>query len=152
MNDILQDQYARCSDAHPLKQLRVLNWNIHRGTNLPDIIEFIDKLEPDLCIFQEVDLNAKRTGKRHVADLLAARFRFNYVFGIEFEELSQGSDQDRAFQGQAVLARCQIAAPRVLRFNHQSGIWRPRWFLPRWAVFQPRSGGRMALVAELAIV
>jgi endonuclease/exonuclease/phosphatase family metal-dependent hydrolase len=151
MDDIFQRQYARFTDTPPLKQLRVLNWNIERGVNLSKVMEVIDKLGPDLCILQEVDLNAKRTGKRHVADLLAAHFQFNYVFGIEFEEVSQGSGQDRAFHGQAVLARCPIAAPRVLRFSHQSGMWRPRRFLPPWVVFQPRRGGRMALVAELAI-
>jgi hypothetical protein len=31
-----------------------------------------------------------------------------YVFGIEFEELSQGSREDRAFHGQAVLTRDAI--------------------------------------------
>jgi endonuclease/exonuclease/phosphatase family metal-dependent hydrolase len=85
-----------------------------------------------------------------VAEVLAARFEYNYVFGAEFEELSQGSDTERAFHGQAVFARYQIVAPRILRFSRQSDRWRPRWFLPRWAAFQPRVGGRMALVAEVA--
>ena len=136
-------------DRHPPKQMRVLNWNIERGLRLPAVMDFVGSQQPDICIFQEVDLNAKRTGRRDIAYLLAARFKFNYVFGVEFEELSQGSDKEPAFHGQAVLARCRIGASRVLRFSRQSDIWRPRWFLPRWAAFQPRRGGRMALIAEL---
>ena len=105
---------------------------------LAGITDFVSGLQPDLCILQEVDLNAKRTGRRHLADQLAARFEFNYVFGVEFEELSQGSKTERAYHGQAVFARYPILAPRILRFSQQSDRWRPRWFLPRWPVFQPR--------------
>ena len=149
MSTVLQGQYAR-SSGFSNKPIRVLTWNIGRGLNWAGITDFVSRLQPDLCIFQEVDLNAKRTGRRHLADQLAARFEFNYVFGVEFEELSQGSKTERAYHGQAVFARYPILAPRILRFSQQSDRWGPRWFLPRWPVFQPRRGGRMALVAELA--
>jgi endonuclease/exonuclease/phosphatase family metal-dependent hydrolase len=151
MNDIFQGQYAPPSNTSSLNQVRVLNWNIKRGINLAEIMSLIGKLEPDLCIFQEVDLSAERTGRQHVADLLAAHFQFNYVFGVEFEELSEKSERDRTLQGQAVLTRCHIAEARILRFNRQSDISRSRWFLPRWAAFQRLRGGRMALVVELVI-
>ena len=146
--DILQGQYASRS-VEQLDQIRVLNWNIERGLRLTRVMDFIGRQQPDICIFQEVDLNAKRTGKLDVANVVAAEFGFNYVFGVEFEELSQGSKTDPAFHGQAVFARCQILEPRILRFSRQSDIWRPRLFLPEWPVFQPRTGGRMALTAEL---
>jgi len=149
MGSILQGCYALHSAAG-LKTIRLLNWNIERGLRLPAIMDFIKKQDPDVCLFQEVDLNARRTGKRHIADLVAAHFEFNYVFGVEFEELSQGSRTDRAFHGQAVFARSSILEPRILRFSRQSSVWEPHWFLPRWQVFQPRRGGRMALAAEIA--
>ena len=146
--EILQGQYASRT-GEQLDQIRVLNWNIERGLQLTRVMDFIGRQQPDICIFQEVDLNAKRTGKLDVADVVAAEFGFNYVFGVEFEELSQGSKTDPAFHGQAVFARCQILEPRILRFSRQSNIWRPRLFLPEWPVFQPRRGGRMALTSEL---
>ncbi len=151
MDEILRGEYSRpcCTSAH--RQIRVVDWNIERGLKLAGVMEFLERQRPDLCILQEVDLNAKRTGQRHLADDLAARFGFNYVFGVEFEELSQGSVTDRAFSGQAILARYRIAGPRILRFDAQSGIWHPRWYLPRWPMFQPRRGGRMALVAEILV-
>jgi endonuclease/exonuclease/phosphatase family metal-dependent hydrolase len=114
-------------------------------------MEFIGNQQPDLCILQEVDLNAKRTGNRNVAEVLASHFRFNYVFGIEFEELSQGTGTEPAFHGQAVFSRWPILEPRVLRFSRQSDFWRPRPYLPRWSILQPRKGGRIALIAELAV-
>jgi len=133
-------------DSH---EIRVLNWNIERGVKLKAVMDFIASQQPDLCILQEVDFNAKRTGRIDVAAALAARFQFNYVFGVEFEELSQGSKTERAFHGQAILGRCRIAQSRILRFKRQSDFWQPHWFVPKWPVFQPRKGGRMALAAEL---
>ena len=150
MNDIRHGRYAIRS-AERLPQIRVLNWNIERGLRLPAVMNFISRQQPDICILQEVDLNAKRTSRLDVADFLAAHLDFNYVFGAEFEELSQGSKAAPAFHGQAVLARCQIREPRILRFSRQSDFWDPHWFVPKWSVFQPRRGGRMALAAELLL-
>ena len=150
MSDIRQGQYAIRSDER-LNPVRVLNWNIERGLRLPAVMDFISRRHPDVCILQEVDFNARRTSRIDVADFLAAHLDFNYVFGVEFEELSQGSKTNPAFHGQAVLARCQILEPRILRFSRQSDFWDPHWFVPKWPVFQPRKGARMALVAELVL-
>ena len=40
----------------------ILNWNIDRGKHLNDIEGQMRQLEPELCIFQEVDLDARRSG------------------------------------------------------------------------------------------
>jgi len=148
---ILEGRYAGDCTLPPPREFKVLDWNIERGLRLAGVIEVMEREQPYLCILQEVDLNAKRTRRRHVADVLAARFQFNYVFGIEFEELCQGSGAEPAFHGQAILARGEILAPRVLRFSQQSDAWSPRWYVPRWGMFQRRHGGRMALVAELSL-
>lgn len=151
MDYVISREYATCFFAltPPRRNITLLNWNINRGLKLPSVVEFVSRQKPDICILQEVDLNAKRTGRTDVADVVASHLRFNYVFGVEFEELSQGSKTDRAFHGQAVLARWRIDQAKTLRFKRQSDVWRPRWFLPRWPAFQPRTGGRMALIAEV---
>ncbi|MFB3902048.1 MAG: endonuclease/exonuclease/phosphatase family protein [Acidobacteriota bacterium] len=148
---ILEGRYAsRMDDTNPPTEIKVLNWNIERGQRLGKVKEFMRSQQPDICVLQEVDYRAVRTERKHIADVLASDLQFNYVFGVEFEELSQGFDSDPAFTGQAVLARWEMTGPRILRFSRQSNIWRPRWYLPPWPWFQPRRGGRMALVVELA--
>jgi endonuclease/exonuclease/phosphatase family metal-dependent hydrolase len=152
MDSIVSGEYAsRWGALCPQRELRVLTWNINRGLRLPEIVDFVGREKPDLCIFQEVDLHARRTGKTDVANFVASRFRYNYVLGIEFEELGQGTTRERAFQGQAVFTRSRIVNSRILRFRRQSDFWQPRWFLPRWSALQRRRGGRMALVVEIAI-
>jgi endonuclease/exonuclease/phosphatase family metal-dependent hydrolase len=118
---------------------------------MPEITDFLVSQQADLLTLQEVDLNAKRTHFRNVAEDLAHKLGMNYVFGREFEELTQGSRTSPAYHGQATLSRWRLKNPRVIRFRYQSGFWRPRWFLPRTEPFQERLGGRIALVTELDV-
>jgi endonuclease/exonuclease/phosphatase family metal-dependent hydrolase len=140
--------YARPTGFHP--QAAILDWNIDRGKHLDDIKEQIRRHQPDLCIFQEVDLGARRTHGADVAQELAATFGMNYVFAPEFEELGQGTPQNPAYHGQALLTTLPIHASRMLRFEHQSGFWKPRRLLvSSLPLLQRREGGRVALVTEL---
>src|SRR5678815_4205325 len=133
------------------ESFKVLNWNINHGLQLETIREAIRRENPDIVVLQEADVNARRTMRKNIPEELARKLSFNYVFGIEFEELSQGSKSNPAYHGQAILSRFPIRSSRVLRFTHQSTHWQPRPYLPRWAIFQPRLGGRMALAATIAV-
>ena len=130
---------------------KILNWNINKGLQGGAIENAIRREKPDVILLQEADVNARRTKQRNVAEELARSLSFNYVFGVEFEELAQGSESSPAFHGQAILSRFPIRSSRILPFTHQSNHWQPRAYLPRWPVFQPRLGGRMALIATVAV-
>jgi endonuclease/exonuclease/phosphatase family metal-dependent hydrolase len=129
--------------------IRVVNWNIERGLQLARIIDFLEAQDADLLTLQEVDWNARRTRRLNIAEEIARPLEMNYVFGREFEELTQGSRTSPAYHGQATLSRWPLVNPRVIRFRRQSGFWNPRWFLPRTEPFQERIGGRIALVTEI---
>jgi endonuclease/exonuclease/phosphatase family metal-dependent hydrolase len=118
---------------------------------LPEITDFLASQQADLLILQEVDLNARRTRFRNVAEDIARKLGMNYVFAREFEELTQGSRTSPAYHGQATLSRWRLKNPRLIRFRCQSGFWRPRWFLPRTEPFQERLGGRIALITEVEL-
>ena len=135
----------------PTNSLKLLDWNIERGLRQQGIAGAFEREKPDICLLQEVDLNAHRSQRRNLAEELARKFQWNYVFGVEFQELSQGSPSSPAYHGQAILTTLPIRAPRILRFAHQSDYWKPRWYLPNRPIFQRREGGRMALVAELEV-
>jgi endonuclease/exonuclease/phosphatase family metal-dependent hydrolase len=152
MTDILAGNFAPWRwQLGPTRTIRVVNWNIDRGLRLPEITEFLAFQQADLLTLQEVDLNAKRTHGLNVAEELARKLGMNYVFGREFEELTQGSRTSPAYHGQATLSRWGLRNSRIIRFQSQSGFWRPRWFLPRTEPFQERLGGRIALVTEVDV-
>jgi endonuclease/exonuclease/phosphatase family metal-dependent hydrolase len=98
--------------------LRIVEWNIARGVNLPEIQmslsasgDFVRAVktgarqdakrfarikqelavlrDADVIILDEVDLGMKRTGYRDVARTLAQALHFNYVYGVEFVELNR---------------------------------------------------------------
>lgn len=132
--------------------LRVVSWNIDRGLKLRGVIEFLDSTKADIILLQEVDLNARRTHHINVAREIAQKLGMNYVFGREFQELTQGSKTSPAYHGQATLSRWPLSNCRIIRFQRQSHFWRPQWFLPEIPPFQERLGGRLALVSDANIV
>jgi len=129
--------------------IRIVSWNINRGLQLDGILDFLTKASADLILLQEVDVNARRTHHRNIAREIAQALQMNYVFGCEFEELTQGGHNSAAYHGQATLSRLPIANSRILQFRSQSGFWRPRWFIPTIPKFQRRLGARMALVSHI---
>src|SRR5262249_19902709 len=135
----------------PRSSIRVLDWNIDRGLQLPAIVDFLGDLNADILLLQEFDINARRTHRLNIAREIAQKLRLNYVFGREFVELTQGSKANPAWHGQATLSRWKISNPRVIHFQRQSNFWKPRWFLPRVEPFQERLGGRIALAAEIEV-
>jgi endonuclease/exonuclease/phosphatase family metal-dependent hydrolase len=150
MNDILAGNYALPRwELWPRNAVRVVNWNIERGMRLSEVIDFLASQEADLLILQEVDLHARRTHFRNIAEEIARKLQMNYVFGCEFQELTQGDRSSPAYHGQATLSRWALRNARVIRFRRQSDFWRPRWFLPNISLFQERLGGRIALVTEV---
>ena len=135
----------------PPDSIRVVNWNIDRGLKLRGVMEFLASAKADIILLQETDLNARRTRHANVAREIAQKLQMNYVFGREFQELTQGSRTSPAYHGQATLSRWPLSNSRIIRFQKQSNFWRPHWFLPEVAPFQERLGGRLALISEANI-
>ncbi|MBV8673045.1 MAG: endonuclease/exonuclease/phosphatase family protein [Acidobacteriaceae bacterium] len=133
----------------PPGSIRIVDWNINRGLKLSGIVEFLRGAGADLILLQECDLNARRTQRTNIAQEIARKLQMNYVFGREFQELTQGSSDSPAYHGQATLSRWPLSNARIIRFKDQSSFWRPKWFLPDIEPLQERLGGRMALVTEM---
>jgi len=147
IDEIRHGNFAR--SAPHKTELTLLDWNIDRGTRLDQIAAGMESQKPDLAVLQEVDLNARRSDFKDIAQELAKRLNMNFAFAPEFQELGQSSSDQPAFHGQAILTSLPIRSSRLLRFELQSGFWKPQPFLPKWALFQRRLGGRVALISEL---
>src|SRR6202008_1931757 len=131
--------------------IRIVSWNINRGLQLQRILEFLEAARADLVLLQECDLNARRTHHLNIAKEISQKLEMNYVFGREFQELTQGSRASPAYHGQATFSRWPLSNSRILRFQKQSNFWRPHWFIPEIDPFQERLGGRIALVSDTNI-
>jgi endonuclease/exonuclease/phosphatase family metal-dependent hydrolase len=144
-------QITHFAVSRHLASVSLVTWNIDRGEHLAKISGELSSNTPDLCVLQEVDLNALRSGGIDVAQELGEKLHLNVVYGVEFEELGQEQGKP-AYIGQATLSRLPIRAARILRFQHQSNFWKPRSWIPSSVgLFQRRLGSRMALVTELEL-
>ena len=115
----------------PPSSVKVVCWNINRGLQLPRIIEFLSRSKADILLLQEADLNARRTHHLNIAREIAQKLQLNYVFGREFQELTQGTRHSPAYHGQATLSRWPLSNARILRLQQQSNFWQPHWFCQR---------------------
>ena len=135
----------------PTDLIRIVSWNVARGSRLDEVIKFLRSTNAHVICLQEADCNARRTGYRNIAAEIARALRMNYVFGIEFDELTQGSAECPAYHGQATLSLFPLTDARILRFRKQSRFWYPYWWFPNLAWLQRRQGGRMALLTNIHV-
>jgi len=103
--------------------VRVVSWNIDRGSKLRRVIEFLAGEKADIVLLQEADLYARRTHHINVAREIAQKLAMNYVFGREFQELKQGTKPPRPTTAKQHFRAglYQIAASSNSRGNHISG-------------------------------
>src|SRR5208283_834350 len=124
MEQIETGSFIAADAFFPAATIRVVSWNINRGLQLDGVIEFLRRAAADLILLQEADVNARRTQYRNVAREIAQALRMDYVFGCEFEELTQRNQGSPAYHGQATLSRVPISESNILQFRRQSGFWR----------------------------
>lgn len=147
LEQVERGSFAPLEPLRPLtgdgEAIRIATWNIASGRRYRSILRTLTAdLVADVYLLQEVDVGCRRSGWRNVARQLAEELSVHYAYGAEFRELAQEGRRQPAFHGQAVLSRFPIRAARLLRFQHQPMDWSGDFF-------QPRRGGRLALVCEI---
>jgi endonuclease/exonuclease/phosphatase family metal-dependent hydrolase len=134
--------------------LRVVMWNIERGTEFNGILDVLDRHPvigyADLLLLNELDDGMVRSGNRHVAEELSRRLGAHAVYGVEYLELTKGTGDEvnlpgsntAALHGNAILTRHAFVEPQVVR-------------LPRcennFESAERRLGGRIIIMLDLEI-
>ena len=149
--------------GRPRKTLRLIAWNTERGRHWRDGSRLVQETpglrDPDLVLLGEMDLGMARSANEHTTREMAAALGMNYVYGVEFVELTGGELEERelyrgrnvwGYHGNAILSRYPLRNVRMLRFP---GI--EKWYEGKGAdeseKVQKRLGGRMALFATVAL-
>lgn len=141
----LMGEPARASRGpQGLRELRIVTWNIERGTQFDRVLSTLRMLDADIYLLQEVDMFCRRSGSRNVAKDLADALGLNWLFAGEFQEIGESRNRVPALIGQAVLSKFPVESPSVIHPRAQA---RARW---RLHPLQPRLGGRMALKVRSA--
>jgi endonuclease/exonuclease/phosphatase family metal-dependent hydrolase len=121
-------QLHSSADAAPRLNsfLRVVQWNIEKGKRFDSILDCFQNNEilkwADILILNEADYGMNRSGNRHVARELATQLHMHMVFGPAHFELTKGTGDDLAIegdnreslQGNAVLSRYPVLDASVI--------------------------------------
>lgn len=107
--------------------LRVVVWNIERGTQLEGIIEALNQHHvlryADLLLLNELDDGMVRSGNRNVPEELSRALCAHAIYGVEYLEFTKGTGDEvnlpgsntAALHGNAILTRYPFSNPRLLR-------------------------------------
>lgn len=144
----------RISNATPRLRsfLRVVEWNIERGTRLEGVIDVLNRHEvlsfADLLLINEIDEGMARSENTNVPAELSRALSAHAIVGFEYLELTKGAGEElkiatentAALHGNAVLTRHEFFNPQVVR-------------LPRcennFESTERRLGGRIGILVDI---
>ncbi|MDZ7908506.1 MAG: endonuclease [Gemmobacter sp.] len=132
--------------------LTVAAWNVERCLFPEASASLLRDTGAALVLLSEMDSGMSRTAQRHTTAEMAGHLGMSWAYGVEFLELSLGSESERAFcsdaenlrgfHGNALMSQGNLSDPFLIRLP---GL--RHWFLQ--ATDQPRLGERMAIGARI---
>ncbi len=135
--------------------VRVAAWNVQRGRRPGALAARLRECGADVCLLSELDSGMARTRNEDTVAAIAADLGAGYAFGVEFVELGLGDAweqrdaaglaNERGLHGNAIVSPALLEDPGVVRLPDAG----PGWFDADSP--QPRVGGRMALLATIAV-
>lgn len=132
--------------------LRVVQWNIERGTRLAGIIAALNEHPvlrfADLLLLNELDVGMARSDNVDVPRALSEALSAHAVFGVEYLELTKGvgeeadlhGDNTAALHGNAILTRHPFSDATIFRLSRCED---------NFAAREKRLGGRIGLTARI---
>mmetsp|Transcript_35703 Transcript_35703/g.81100 ORF Transcript_35703/g.81100 Transcript_35703/m.81100 type:complete len:588 (-) Transcript_35703:197-1960(-) len=154
--------HARACESNA-GQLKVIVFNAERGTHW-QLFERLVRQEralrqPDVILLNEMDIGMARSDNVHTTRRLAAAMGMNFAWGLEFVELSRGTFAEQnatvdrvntlGLHGNAILSRCHIYDPVVLRDSFDPSYFSPSPNKVNAKGAELRLGARMGLFARI---
>jgi endonuclease/exonuclease/phosphatase family metal-dependent hydrolase len=132
--------------------LRVVQWNVERGTRLEGIIEALNGHPvlrfADLLLLSELDCGMVRSANRNVALELSRALSAHAIYGAEYLELTKGVGEEAHLSGENTAALHGNAILTRHRFSNAQLIRLPRCE-NNFESAERRLGGRLGILADL---
>lgn len=132
----------------------IIFFNALRGKEWKKTCELLKKNRPRILFLNEMDWGMARTNNEHTTKRLASCLNMNYVFGVEFIELTKGNEQEQrlskgkdntwAWHGNAILSTDKIEYAEIIRLPGTEQFWKNGL-----KGKEQRKGGRMAISAMI---
>lgn len=134
--------------------LRVVEWNIERGTRFEGIVEVLNNhpviRHADLLLLNELDEGMVRSGNRNVALELSRAISAHAIYGAEYLEMTKGvgselnlpGENTAALHGNAILTRYPFSYPNLVPLPRCENNFESQ---------EKRLGGRIGILIRLDV-
>jgi endonuclease/exonuclease/phosphatase family metal-dependent hydrolase len=106
---------AQTKTAAPQKNLKILSYNIEKGSAIDKIVEEIRAEDPDIALLQEVDQNTHRSGEIDQTAVLAQKLSMYSFYSPSYKD-------DGGTTGQAILSRYLIEETQIVTLPKSRNI------------------------------
>ncbi len=152
----------RYTNSFTSSSITVLTWNLWHGfhdpNEFPKTLSYIQSMNPDVLLLQEIDWGNERTKKRNLAGEIAKALQMNMAYAPEFLEhyswrrkLDKKIGQGGGVIGNAILSRFPLQNIKTIDlYIKPKPIIIPSRIL-KFKFVDPHSGSRNALLATISV-
>jgi hypothetical protein len=163
--EINNDNVQSGNHMKNLRSLRVIEFNAERGKHWRDFASMIMSNEelsnPDIIILNEMDIGMARSNNSHTTALLAKELKMNFIWGLEFVELTRGTEKEQyetsgntnliGLHGNAILSKYPILNGSIIRSKMEGSYFSSKATSTNAWGYEKRLGARMILFATIIV-
>ncbi len=146
-NDYLEQK------KNPPSEIKIIEWNIERGMVIDGILEELEKLDADILLIQEIDIDCERSKRVNCLTKIAEKLKMSYAYVSEFCELydpvRKEKDQGGGVHGNAIFSKYVIDKEKTIAIKHK---YQPvNWEKEGYSRKEPRKGDRYFLASMIQV-
>ena len=149
---IINNDYLKKKE-NELSEIKIIEWNIERGYEINGILNELEKLDADILLIQEIDIDCERSKRINCLTKIAEKLKMSYAYVSEFCELYDNvrkeKDQGGGVHGNAIFSKFIIDKDKTVAIKHkyQPVIWEKEGYSRK----EPRKGDRYFLASMIEV-
>ena len=146
-NDFLEEKKEETTE------IKIIEWNIERGMVINGILEELEKVNADILLIQEIDIDCERSKRINCLTEISKKLKMSYAYVSEFCELydkiRKEKDQGGGVHGNAIFAKYFIDKNNTIAIKHK---YQPvNWEKEGYSRREPRKGDRYFISSMIKI-
>lgn len=146
-NDFLEKKMGE------ITEIKIIEWNIERGMVINGILEELEKINADILLIQEIDIDCERSKRIDCLTEISKKLKMSYAYVSEFCELydkiRKEKDQGGGVHGNAIFSKFFIDEKNTIAIKHK---YQPvNWEKEGYSRREPRKGDRYFISSLIQI-
>ena len=149
---VINNDYLE-KNQNEIKEIKIIEWNIERGMKMEGILTELKRVNADILLIQEIDIDCERSKNINCLTKIAEELKMSYAYVSEFCELydkvRKEKDQGGGVHGNAIFSKFFIDEKNTIAIKHK---YQPvNWEKEGYSRREPRTGDRYFIASILQI-